>query len=72
MFCKKCSYDRFTTIKVFRNKDRKDGHWIYSDDADVRRIVCEKCGKQYHTRTELIEAIEYDARENEQFTLALN
>jgi hypothetical protein len=72
MFCKKCSHDKFTTIKVFRNKNRKDSKWVYDDDIDIRRVVCDKCGEQYYTRSEMIEAIKYDMRKNEQFTMQLD
>ena len=72
MFCKNCSNDKFVTIKVFRNKDvKEDGKWCYSDNIDIRRVICDKCGFQFFTRTVQVLSIGYDRRSNEQFTLPL-
>lgn len=69
MFCRKCSNDKFITIRVYRNRCIVGDKIVYSDDKDVRQIVCEKCGDRIHTETRMVNRIGYSKEKNSQITL---
>ncbi len=56
MFCPNCSSDKFDVVKVVRNRrynpERK--RWFYSDNYDVRKVLCSNCGTAYLTETKII------------------
>lgn len=64
MFCEKCSYDKFTTIKVFREKRLKEDKWHNSNNHDTRLIVCRNCGCRYYVESVITYALVFDPTTN--------
>lgn len=56
MFCPNCSADKFDVVKVARNRrfSPEKKKWLYSDNYDVRKILCVKCGTAYLTETRIV------------------
>jgi hypothetical protein len=51
MICKICGNDKHDVMNVFRNRNRKEGKWIVSEDHDTRIVICTACGKRVFTIT---------------------
>lgn len=64
MFCTKCSQDRFTTIKVFREKRLKDGKWFNSNNHDTRLVVCRNCGRRYYVESVITYSLVFNSEAN--------
>ena len=44
MICKRCGNEVFRVLRVYRNKKRIKGNWIFDGNYDTRIIMCSECG----------------------------
>ncbi|MHC1736872.1 MAG: hypothetical protein AB9882_02540 [Ignavibacteriaceae bacterium] len=47
MICDKCGCEKLSVIKVFRNRERRNGKWVHNGRRDTRIVVCQLCGSIY-------------------------
>ncbi len=71
MFCPKCAADKFSVISVYRNRSRKNGKWVVSDN-DTRLVICRVCGQRYFTETRMISEIDFSEKTNRKYEKPLN
>ena len=60
MLCKKCSHDRFDTIRTYRERKFQENKWVSVSDCDTRMIICQRCGARYMTESHLTHKVEFD------------
>lgn len=51
MVCRECGNEDITVIKVYRNRERKNGKWIFNELKDTRMVICSLCGERFKTTT---------------------
>jgi len=59
MVCVDCGCEKLITVKVYRNRIRKDNVWFASDKADTRLVVCDECGARYYVESTLNQKISW-------------
>lgn len=58
MYCKKCAADQFTVVNVYRDRVRRTGRWVFSEN-DTRLVMCRVCGQRYFTETSIVPEVNY-------------
>lgn len=61
MECPECGSDRFSVIRVWRQRKHSDkGEPVYNSLYDMRRVICDACGTIYITETQILYSEQYD------------
>lgn len=64
MQCDNCGSEKFDVISVQRNRDwsAEKQKWVFSLNADVRKVICRYCNLVYYTRTTKLFKAKYDEK----------
>jgi len=63
MLCEECGSEKFSVVRVWRNRKHSDkGAPVFNSLYDMRRVICNGCGKLYRIQAEMLFAEEYDKK----------
>ncbi len=61
MFCPKCSSDNWSVIKKYSFRRFVEGKgWVYSDEYDTRRLLCNNCMSVFLVESKIVFKEEFD------------